>query len=84
MGFADALDEKDKGGDVELTVGGGAVAVPISGNTPLNPEMVAILQNGNTFMVQQKLQWLEALSQGCCEQSNIYTITDKATNQNVL
>lgn len=88
-GFADALDNSKKNEEIELTAGGGGAygvmtAVPISGETPLNAEMVAILQQGNTFFIQQKVQWFEALSQGCCEQQNIYTVTDKETNRNVL
>ena len=46
--------------------------------------MVAILQSSDTFMIQQKVRWGEALTQGCFEQQNIYTITDKASNRNVL
>ena len=91
--FADALDTPKKeddyyggGGQVELSLGGGATAVatPVSSHTPLDPETVAILQNGKTFLVQQKLQWVEALTQGCFEQPNIYTIADKDSGKNVL
>ena len=85
--FAQALDPsvpKSKEDEIELTAGGAATAVAISGETPLNPEMVAILQAGNTFYIQQKVQWIEALTQGCCEQANIYTVTDKESNRNVL
>lgn len=91
MGFADALDEKKPHeGDIELASGGGGfggtavTAIPLSSDTPLDPELVAILQSTDTFMIQQKVQWGEALTQGMCEQQNIYTIADKDSNRNVL
>ena len=85
MGFADALDEtKPREDEIELSPSGVVTAVPLSSDTPLDPEMVAILQSANTFYIQQKVQWGEALTQGCCEQQNIYTVADKDTNRNVL
>lgn len=39
------------------------------------------LANANEIKVQQKLQWAEALTQGCCEQSNKYQVFDASTDQ---
>jgi hypothetical protein len=57
---------------------------PISGETALDPETVALLQATDTYFIQQKLQWGEALTQGCWEQANKYTVTDKATEKNIF
>lgn len=57
--------------------GPSTVALPVSSDTLLDPESVVLLQATDTFYVRQKLQWIEALTQGCWEQPNIYTIMDK-------
>lgn len=92
MEFGKALDQPTGGSgykqedEIELmsSLGGVVLGTPVSSDTPLNPELVAILQAGDTFMIQQKVQWAEALTQGCFEQQNIYTVTDQTTGRNVL
>ena len=44
-------------------------------NVPLiDAQTAAVLSQTNVFTVQQKVRWLEAVSQGCFEQANKYTI----------
>ena len=63
---------------------GAAGAVPVAvpsapgrgiDNVPLiDAQTAAVLSQTNVFTVQQKVRWLEAVSQGCFEQANKYTI----------
>jgi len=39
-----------------------------------------LLGNSNSFYVQQQIQWLDAVSQGCISQKNKYHVFDKDTN----
>ena len=61
-----------------------AVAKPVSSNTPLDPQTVDLLSRTNSFLIQQRVRWIEAVSQGCCEQGNIYDVYEKDTKQKMF
>jgi len=55
--------------------------LPIDPVPMLDAQTAGILASVNKFKVKQRLAWMEALTQGACEQSNIYDIFDDNTNQ---
>lgn len=59
-----------------------AMAERVSSVTPLDPAMVHLLNQHHSFLIQQRVRWVEAVSQGCCEQANIYDVfaDDSSTN----
>ena len=54
-------DKKDDDGEIELGATGepSATATHVSSMTPLDPAMVAMIENIDVFYIQQKLQWKE-------------------------
>lgn len=49
----------------------GIDAVPL-----LDAPTAQMLSVVNNFTIKQRVQWGEALTQGCCEQSNVYDVYD--------
>ena len=47
----------------------------------LDANTASILGAVNKFRVEQRVAWMEAVSQGMCEQRNVYDIYDDATGQ---
>jgi hypothetical protein len=61
-----------------------AIAELVSKETTLDPAVVALLENVDSFYIQQQVRWTEALTQGCIEQSNVYAVIDKKTNTKIM
>jgi len=52
--------------------------------THLNEEIVEVLSRMDSFFIQQRVRMIEAISQGCCEQANIYDVFDHDTNKRIM
>ena len=77
-------DEPKKEEGIELgDVGAVAEAVPMSSNSLLDPKLVELLSTVDGFYIQQRVRWGEAVTQGCCEQRNIYDVFNKKEEGNV-
>jgi len=50
----------------------------------LDPTTMGILAATNSFKIHQRVKFWEAISRGCCEQSNTYDIFDTATGAHVF
>ena len=61
-----------------------AVAQRISSETRLDSITVDLLTSSNSFLIQQRVRWVEAITQGCCEQANIYDVFEKETKQKLF
>lgn len=75
-----------------------AVGVPIAGGALqmvapsigedsiklIDANTAKILNSVNSFKVKQRVRWLEAITGGCFEQSNVYDIYDAATDTLVM
>lgn len=66
--------------------GGGpsAIATPISSATQLDGRTVNLLSQSDSYYVQQRIRWVEAVTQGCWEQPNVYDVFDKNTNKRIF
>lgn len=52
--------------------------------TILDEETAEILSGIDSFFFQQRVRMLEAVSQGCWEQPNIYDVFDRSTNKRIM
>jgi len=52
--------------------------------TLLNEETVEVLANMDSFFFQQRVRLVEALTQGCIEQPNVYDVFDHDTNKRIM
>jgi hypothetical protein len=50
----------------------------------LDPAVAGLLATVDNYTIRQRVKWWEALSQGCCEQSNTYDIIDDATGTHLF
>lgn len=50
----------------------------------IDAQTAGILHATNKFRVKQRFSWMEGLSQGACEQQNVYDIWDDTTGANVF
>ena len=50
----------------------------------LNEEIVELLSNTDSFFFQQRLRMVEAITQGCIEQPNVYDVFDRTTNKRIM
>lgn len=50
----------------------------------IDGQTAGLLAGTNKFKVKQRVAWLEGLTQGMCEQENVYDIFDDATGQPVF
>ena len=57
----------------------GADAVPL-----IDSDTAGILAAVTNFRVKQRIAWAEALTQGCCEQANVYDIYDDDTSNHIM
>lgn len=75
-----------------------AVGIPIAGGTLqmvapsigedatklIDANTAKILNSVNSFKIKQRVQWLEAVTGGCIEQSNVYDIYDASTGALIM
>ena len=50
----------------------------------LNAETIELLSSMDSFFIQQRLRLVEAVTQGCFEQPNVYDVFDHTTNKRVM
>ena len=58
--------------------------VPLKMTTVLDAQTLETLGGLNSFYIQQRVRWGEALTQGCWEQKNYYDVFDKTTNRRIM
>ena len=56
----------------------------ITMTTILDAKTLETLEGLNSFYIQQRFRWGEALTQGCWEQKKYYDVFDKATNKRIM
>ena len=57
----------------------GIDAVPL-----LDAEAAGVLAAVNDFTIKQRVQWMEAITQGCVEQANVYDVFDAANGNHLF
>lgn len=50
----------------------------------LDAEVIELLSSMDSFFIQQRLRMIEAITQGCWEQPNVYDVFDKTTNKRIM
>lgn len=50
----------------------------------LDEETIEILSSMDSFFIQQRVRWIEAITQGCWEQPNVYDVFDHETNKRIM
>ena len=50
----------------------------------LDEETIEILSSMDSFFIQQRVTLIEAITQGCWEQPNVYDVFDHETNKRVM
>ena len=50
----------------------------------LDEETIEILSSMDSFFIQQRVRMIEAMTQGCWEQPNVYDVFDHETNQRIM
>jgi hypothetical protein len=50
----------------------------------LDAETIEILSSMDSFFIQQRVRMIEAITQGCVEQANVYDVFDHQTNKRVM
>ena len=50
----------------------------------LDRETAELLAGTTKFMIQQDLKWMEAITGGCVEQKNAYSVIDPDTNRTIM
>lgn len=50
----------------------------------LDEETIEILSNMDSFFIQQRVRMIEAVTQGCYEQANVYDVFDHETNKRIM
>jgi len=60
------------------------MAEPVSSDSLLDTKTIDLLQNTNSFIIQQQIRWAEAITQGCIEEKNRYHVYDKETNSKIM
>merc|ERR1719498_1186293 len=50
----------------------------------IDAQTAGILQAVNSFTIKQRIKWAEAITQGCCEQSNTYDIFDASNGTHLF
>lgn len=52
--------------------------------TLLNEEVIELLEKTDSLFFQQRLRMVEAVTQGCIEQPNVYDVFDRTTNKRIM
>ena len=50
----------------------------------LEAEVVELLASMDSFFIQQRVRMIEAITQGCWEQPNVYDVFDKESNKRIM
>jgi hypothetical protein len=50
----------------------------------LDAETIEVLGSMDSFFIQQRVRMIEAITQGCFEQANVYDVFDHETNKRVM
>ena len=50
----------------------------------LDAETIEILSSMDSFFIQQRVRLIEAITQGCWEQENVYDVFDHETNKRIM